>query len=114
MKPEGNGVLVRAYNGGSFFVVSPDEHKPETACKVFGLTNINYNGRVPKFEFVMSKIVSRDLNKLRENMIKGYKVLYTKLRIVNKERSLNINPKGSSFLRLCLKTNTIISPPTGK
>ena len=38
-RPEGDDGLVRAKNGGNFYVVTPDEKQPEAACKIFGLTN---------------------------------------------------------------------------
>ena len=77
-KPEGEDGCVRAYNGGNFFVALEDKHEPEAACKVFGLTNNNYNGWVPNFERVMARIVPRAFNKLQENVIKGYKMLCAK------------------------------------
>ena len=74
-KPENEGGLVRAKNGGNFYIVTPDEKQPEAACKVFSLTNNNYNGWLPKtnVEWMLSKAVPRGFNKLRDGMIAGYK-----------------------------------------
>ena len=47
-KLKGENGRVRAINCGNFYVVTPDDDRPETACKVFSLTNNNYNGRLPK------------------------------------------------------------------
>ena len=47
-RPKGDDGLVRAKNGGNFYVVMPDEKQPEAACKIFGLTNNLYNGWIPK------------------------------------------------------------------
>ena len=77
-KPEGEDGCIRAYNGGNIYLAVEDEHEPEAACKTFCLTNNNYNGWLPNFERVMARIVPRAFNKLQENMIKGYKMLYAK------------------------------------
>lgn len=75
-KPEGEDGYIRAYNGGNFFVATPDENDPGTTCKVFGLTNNSYNGWLPNYECFIGRIVPRSFVKLRENMIKGYKMMY--------------------------------------
>lgn len=68
-KPENEGGLVRATNGGNFFVITPDD------CKVLGLTNNNFNGWISKkyVEWLLPRVVPRSFNKLREDMIKGYR-----------------------------------------
>ena len=73
-KPEGKDGLVRATNGGNFYVVTPDEKKPDAACTVFGLTNNLYNGWIPKtnMEWMQKLIVPRKFNEWRENMVDGY------------------------------------------
>ena len=73
-KPEGEDGLVRATNGGNFYVVLPEEKQPEAACRVFGLTNNLYNGWVPKtnMEWMQKRVVPRKFNQWRENMVEGY------------------------------------------
>lgn len=73
-KIEGQDGLVRATNGGNFYVVTPDEAEPEAACKVFGLTNNLYNGWIPKtnMEWMQKIIVPKKFNNWRENMVEGY------------------------------------------
>ena len=73
-KPEGEDGLVRATNGGNFYVVIPDEQQPETACQVFGLTNNLYNGWIPKtnMEWMQKRVVPKKFNQWRENMVEGY------------------------------------------
>lgn len=74
-KPESENGLVRAINGGNFYIVTPDDERPEAARKVFSLTNNNYNGRLPKtrMEWMLSRAVPRGFNGLRASMINGYK-----------------------------------------
>ncbi|KAJ7371518.1 hypothetical protein OS493_024858 [Desmophyllum pertusum] len=74
-KPEGEDGLIRATNGGNFYVVMPDENQPEAACRVFGLTNNLYNGWIPKtnMEWMQKRIVPGKFNEWRENMVEGYK-----------------------------------------
>ncbi|XP_046856158.1 uncharacterized protein LOC124449263 [Xenia sp. Carnegie-2017] len=45
--PRGDG-MVRATNGGNFYIAVQDKEEPEVRCEVFGLTNNNYNGWLPK------------------------------------------------------------------
>ncbi|XP_068675302.1 uncharacterized protein [Montipora foliosa] len=73
-KPEGEDGLVRATNGGNFYVVIPDEDEPDAACKIFGLTNNLYNGYIPKtnMEWMQKRIVPRKFNEWRQNMVEGY------------------------------------------
>lgn len=78
-KPEGQGGLVRATNGGNFFVVIPDGKprdgkEPDATCKVFGLSNNNFNGWLPRkyIEFLVARSVSASFDLLRESMIEGY------------------------------------------
>lgn len=73
-KPEGKDGLVRATNGGNFYVVTPDEKKPDAACTVFGLTNNLYNGWIPKtnMEWMQKRIVPRKFNEWKESMVDGY------------------------------------------
>ena len=75
-KPEGVDGLVRAYNGGSFYVAIPDESEPEMACEVLGLSNNLFNSWLPDIECLIAKLVPRGLDKLRENIIKGYREYY--------------------------------------
>lgn len=81
-KPANEDGLVRATNGGNFFIVTPDENEPKAACKVFGLTNNNYNGWLPKtnIKWLLSRVVPRSFNKLREDMINGYRKYFEKVK----------------------------------
>ena len=74
-KPDGEDGLVRATNGGNFYVVMPDEEQPECSCRVFGLTNNLYNGWIPTFnmEWMQKRVVPKKFNEWRENMAEGYK-----------------------------------------
>lgn len=65
--------LVRAINGGNFFAITPDENEPGAPCKVFGLTNNNFNGWMPKkyVEWLLARVVPRSFNKLCEDMFNG-------------------------------------------
>ena len=72
-RPEGDDGLVRAKNGGNFYVVTPDEKQPEAACKIFGLTNNLYNGWIPKrTEWMQRRIVPRKFNEWRDSVVEGY------------------------------------------
>ncbi len=66
--------LVRATNGGNFYVVTEDEKQPEAACHVFGLTCNLYNGWIPNtnMEWMQKRIVPRKFCEWRENMVTGY------------------------------------------
>jgi len=78
-KPEGEDGCIRAYNGGNFYVAVPNENdRPGAACKVLGLTNNLYKGWLPNIEFLIGRIVPGAFNKLQEDMINGYKMLYGK------------------------------------
>lgn len=73
-KAVGADGLVRATNGGNFYIAFPDDKEPEKKCQVFGLTSNNYNGSLPSvgIEWLVSNRASRVFYKLRENIIKGY------------------------------------------
>lgn len=73
-KPVGGHGLVRATNGGNFYIVSPDENEPESKCQVFGLTNNNYNGRLPnaRMEWLVGRSAPKVFRKLQKNAIEGY------------------------------------------
>jgi len=45
---------------------------------VLGLANNLYKGWLPNIEFLMGRIVPGAFNKLQEDMINGYKMLYGK------------------------------------
>ena len=74
-KPVGGNGLVRATNGGNFYIVTPDEKEPESKCQVFGLTNNNYNGRLPnaRMEWLIGRKAPKVFHKLQKNAIEGYK-----------------------------------------
>ena len=73
-KPEGGDGLVRAINGGNFYIAIPDDEEPQTKCNVFGLTNNNYNGWLPNTgtEWLVSRLAPRVFHKLKENVIQAY------------------------------------------
>lgn len=79
-KPAGGSGLVRATNGGNFYIASPDENDPENKCQVFGLTNNNYNGWLPnaRMERVIGKKAPKVFHKLQDNIIEGYKKYFMK------------------------------------
>lgn len=73
-KPEDvRNYVVRATNGGNFFIATQDEHENQK-CTVFGLTNNNFNGWIPKnrFRFFVREAVVKSFRRLREGMIVGY------------------------------------------
>ena len=71
-KPEGEDGLVRATNGGNFYVVLPDQKDPENACTVFGLSNNVYNGWVPNMEWLQKMIVPNAFNNWFACLRNGY------------------------------------------
>ena len=73
-KPVGGHGLVRATNGGNFYIVTPDEKEPESKCQVFGLTNNNYNGCLPnaRMEWLVGREAPKVFHKLQNNAIDGY------------------------------------------
>ena len=75
-KPEGEDGMVRAYNGGNFYLAVPDENEPERACEVLGLSNNLFNGWIPDTEFVTAKLAPRGIDKLRESTIKAYNTYF--------------------------------------
>ena len=77
-KPAGADGRVRATNGGNFFVITPDETNPDSACTVFSLSNNNYNGWMPKrhIEWLVSKAVVSSFNRFYECVIEGYNKYY--------------------------------------
>ena len=72
-KPIGQ-TIVRATNGGNFFIATPDEKQPNDKCEVFGLTNNSYNGWLPNYatETIIANSVPRAFSMLRSNIINGY------------------------------------------
>ena len=60
-------------NGGNFYLATPDENNPETACTVFGLTHNNFNGWIPNWnmEWLFAKVVPPGLNKYFDSVIKA-------------------------------------------
>ena len=83
-KPVGGRGLVRATNGGNFYIVTPDEKEPENKCQVFGLTNNNYNGRLPnaRMEWLVGRKAPKVFHKLQKSAIDGY-IKYFKNKEVN-------------------------------
>ena len=73
-KPVGGRGRVRATNGGNFYIVTPDEKEPENKCQVFGLTNNNYNGRLPnaRMEWLVGRKAPKVFHKLQKSAIDGY------------------------------------------
>lgn len=74
LKPTGDDGMIRATNGGNFFIVIPDEKNPESSCRVFSLSNNNYNGCLPQtnIEFVLARLVPKVIGRLQKDMIAGY------------------------------------------
>ena len=70
-KPENVDGIIRVPNGGDFYVVTPDDNEPETACKVFGLSSYSVKGQITKF--MVKNLVPQSFNKLRQNVINGFK-----------------------------------------
>lgn len=58
-RPEGEDGLVRAYNGGNFYLTIPDENENEEECRMFGLSNKLFKGWVLDIEYLMGKLVPR-------------------------------------------------------
>ena len=81
-KPPGEDGLVRATNGGNFYIAIPDEKEPQTKCQVFGLTNNNYNGWLPNtgifIEWMVARAAPKVFHKLKQNAIEGYYKYYEK------------------------------------
>lgn len=73
-KPAGEDGLVRATNGGNFYIAIPDDNDSESRCQVFGLTNNNYNGCVPRIhiEWLVGRAAPGVFLKLQKNLIEGY------------------------------------------
>ena len=73
-KPPGAQGLVRATNGGNFYIAVQDDEEPGAKCEVFGLTNNNYNGWLPnKSERLIAPRATKAFYRLRESIIEGYK-----------------------------------------
>ena len=72
-KHENAAGVVKGTNGGDFFVVTPDENNPETACTLFGLTSNNFNGWIPtsNMEWLFAKVVPPKFNLYFDNVIKA-------------------------------------------
>ena len=77
-KPDCSGGHVRATNGGNFYVVIPDEADPNAKrCNsVFGLTNNNYNGWLPKQHFswivIITSKVPQAFDVFTKTLVEGY------------------------------------------
>ena len=77
-KPLGVPGLVRATNGGNFYIAVPDDEEPGAKCEVFGLTNNNYNGRVPdKNEWMAGQKVSKVFYQMRDSLNEGYQKYFS-------------------------------------
>lgn len=74
-KPAGGDGLIRATNGGNFYIAIPDKNEPEAKCQVFGLTNNNYNGWLPNtcVEWLVGRKASKVFYTLRKSIVEGYK-----------------------------------------
>ena len=77
-KPAGADGLIRANNGGNFYIAVQDEKEPGAKCEVFGLSNNNYNGWIPdSFEFVISPRAAKTFYDLRRSIVDGYKTYFS-------------------------------------
>ncbi|XP_068757954.1 uncharacterized protein [Montipora capricornis] len=75
-KPVGQDSFIRAQNGGNFYMAIPDDEEPTTKSKFFGLSNNNYNGWLPNWEWLHARIVHKGTGKITGNMVEGYNMLY--------------------------------------
>ena len=77
-KPAGADGLVRATNGGNFYIAVSDDEDPGAKCEVFGLTNNNYNGWIPdKNEWFVSPKVTKVFYEVRQSLIEGYQKYFS-------------------------------------
>ena len=77
-KPAGADGLIRANNGGNFYIAVPDEKEPGAKCEVFGLSNNNYNGWIPdSLECVISPRAAETFYDLRQSIVDGYKTYFS-------------------------------------
>ena len=81
-KSENTAGDVMVTNGGNFYVVTPDEKNPETACTVFGMAHNNLNGWIPKWnmEWFSAMFVPPKLNLKYENLKKLPEQYFEELR----------------------------------
>lgn len=78
LKPEGADGYVRAKNGGNFYVIIPDETKPDSACKLFFLSTNNYGGWLPNMEWLYKKLSPKAFEDFLGNIVEGYKKYFEK------------------------------------
>jgi hypothetical protein len=74
-RPAGADGIVRATNGGNFYIAVPDEEEPGHKCEALMLSANNNNGWLSKNnEWLVTRIASRNLfYHLRHLVIEGYK-----------------------------------------
>ena len=73
-RPAGADGIVRATNGGNFYIAVQDEEEPEHKCETLMLATNNYNGRLPKNdEWLVAKKAPKFFYHIRHLVIEGYK-----------------------------------------
>ena len=69
--------LVRAINGGNFYISTPDEEEPDSKCKVFALSNNNFGGCLPNTEYLIGqKLTPEAIRKIPGHFVEGYKKFF--------------------------------------
>ena len=73
-KPERSNV-VRMKNGGNFYYITPDESRPNEACKFFALTNNDIGGSIPDCckwsKSLWGRKYPQVFEKLRKDLLRG-------------------------------------------
>ena len=77
-RPAGANGLVRATNGGNFYIAVADDKEPDSKCEVLGLSNNNYNGWLPnESEWFVAPKASKVFYQLRQSIIEGNKQYFS-------------------------------------
>ncbi|CAB4003589.1 uncharacterized protein LOC110053142 [Paramuricea clavata] len=72
-RPAGADGVVRATNGGNFYIAVQDEEEPGHKCETFMLSTNNYNGWVPKSnERLVAKKAPKHFYHIRQDVVEGY------------------------------------------
>ncbi|CAB4020037.1 Hypothetical predicted protein [Paramuricea clavata] len=73
-RPAGADGIVRATNGGNFYIAVQDEEEPEHKCETLMLATNNYNGKLPKSnEWLVAKKAPKFFYNIRQSVVEGYK-----------------------------------------
>jgi hypothetical protein len=77
-RPAGADGIVRATNGGNFYIAVHDEEEPGHKCETLMLSTNNYNGWLPKSnEWLVAKKAPKVFYHLRQCVIGGYKEYFS-------------------------------------